>query len=522
MVPRKLTFIEQEDGHVVRWRNQRGTEYVDDRPVFHGGPGSTLEMRIISHPELLGITHAIGFVGDTLPFAPEWGYFWPIVRHSAEFDECWDGRIIVLSRPAGTKPLGLAGSHYELRSTISSRKLPGEVTDTAYNADLARAPDESRAVALATGTNPAVTDDDVVLCYRVILGREPDLTEAIRRRAAAVQDFRSLVLTFVGSPEYRQRPGVPLIPPPDKTDTDPAITDDDVVWCYRFFLGREAKSAQAVRTHLASVQDFRSLVLKFVNSPEHRQKQVARPAAPPDRPAVPAERDLSGVPGAAKPLPADRLFAGESPASVVVTSGGRPDLLDRTLSSFFRYNTFPIRELIIVEYGDAGQHQSLVQKYQRYPVKWLEGAGAGETAAIDIAYAAVESEFILHCEDDWEFTGPGFIEKSLSVLRHKDEVLQVWLRALNDTDGHPLLDNVFFAEDIPYRVLRDDNAGGGERPRLGVSFSPGLSRRRDYRLIDTLAAAQFHQNRGFLTAILGDNEGRGYVKRVDAADLKNR
>lgn len=96
----RVEVIEQDDGrHVVRWRNRRGTEYLDDRPVFHGGPGFVLEMRIISHSELLGTARAVGFVGDSLPFAPEWGYVWPIVQHLSYITECADARIMVLSRP---------------------------------------------------------------------------------------------------------------------------------------------------------------------------------------------------------------------------------------------------------------------------------------------------------------------------------------------------------------------------------------------------------------------------------------
>ena len=33
--------------------------------------------------------------------------------------------------------------------------------------------------------------------------------------------------------------------------------------------------------------------------------------------------------------------------SLVVTSCGRFDLLERTLDSFFKYNTYPIKEVII-------------------------------------------------------------------------------------------------------------------------------------------------------------------------------
>lgn len=37
--------------------------------------------------------------------------------------------------------------------------------------------------------------------------------------------------------------------------------------------------------------------------------------------------------------------------SVVLTSCGRPDLLIRTLDSFFRFNTYPVSQFIVVEMG---------------------------------------------------------------------------------------------------------------------------------------------------------------------------
>ena len=52
---------------------------------------------------------------------------------------------------------------------------------------------------------PPVTDDDVVWCYRALLGRQPESADSIRTHAAAAKDFRSLVLGFVETPEFRQR-----------------------------------------------------------------------------------------------------------------------------------------------------------------------------------------------------------------------------------------------------------------------------------------------------------------------------
>jgi SAM-dependent methyltransferase len=92
--------VEPHDGRFqVRWRNRRGTEYLDTQPVFHAGPGAVLEMRLISHPELLATARAAGFAGGDMAFAPEWGYFWPFPPMSPPVPEAADARIIVLTRP---------------------------------------------------------------------------------------------------------------------------------------------------------------------------------------------------------------------------------------------------------------------------------------------------------------------------------------------------------------------------------------------------------------------------------------
>jgi hypothetical protein len=61
------------------------------------------------------------------------------------------------------------------------------------------------------------------------------------------------------------------------------VREEDVIWCYREILGRHPESAAVVQSHLSSAKDFRSLVARFIKSPEYRQK-----IAPPD--FVPLDR----------------------------------------------------------------------------------------------------------------------------------------------------------------------------------------------------------------------------------------
>jgi len=167
----------------------------------------------------------------------------------------------------------------------------------------------------------------------------------------------------------------------------------------------------------------------------------------------------------------------------VLTSCNRPDLLEKTLDSFFKFNTYPIKKYVVIE--DSGKpniNDHLKEKYKDHNFVWIDNPkNLGQMKSIDLAYAHVDTEYIFHCEEDWEFYRSGFIEDSLEVLESNKKIIQVWLREVNDTNGHPL-DPQYYASSI-----------GGKKFRLlamhyfsvwnGFSFNPGLRRLRDYELI---------------------------------------
>jgi hypothetical protein len=225
--------------------------------------------------------------------------------------------------------------------------------------------------------------------------------------------------------------------------------------------------------------------------------------------------------------------AGNDEVTVVLTSCGRQDLLEITLDTFLRENTFPIGEFIVVEDGDGENNLALADKYRKWPFKWLAtGTRLGQVAAIDFAYQEVTTGLIFHCEDDWEFTAPGFIEKSSVILQQNGDVLMVGIRALEDTQGHPMLPGVLAAKDVPYRLFCHGYNVGKWGIWHGFTWSPTLWRRREYDLLGTFGsldpdrnkmaweverdASAFYQQRGFFAAVLADNDGRGYVRHLGA------
>ncbi|MEO5826132.1 MAG: glycosyltransferase [Gemmatimonadales bacterium] len=217
--------------------------------------------------------------------------------------------------------------------------------------------------------------------------------------------------------------------------------------------------------------------------------------------------------------------------AVVITSCGRQDLLARTVDSFFEHNTAVIRELVIIEDGDDARNDALRTRWRDRPIRWMAtGARVGQIAAIDLAYRSIEAEYIFHCEDDWEFYAPGFIEKSLAILVENPRILQVWLRSLGDTNNTVVLEPRLLVSNTTYRYLHPLLHTEEWGTWHGFSFNPGLRRRRECDLVGAFAtlnpdarlkaweveraASAFYFNRGFLVAILADQGGEGYVRHL--------
>ncbi len=167
---------------------------------------------------------------------------------------------------------------------------------------------------------------------------------------------------------------------------------------------------------------------------------------------------------------------------VILTSFCRWDLLEKTLESFFEFNTYPLSKFIIHE--DKGLDNFSQEDWDRwikiqrkYPdIKWVvPNKRRGQILALDELLSHVETEFYFTLEDDWEFYKPGFIEKSISILKQHDKIIQVWLREHNDTNGHPLeIDGSLGLE-----TFKINHNGLWS----GFSFNPSVRRLYDYKRI---------------------------------------
>ena len=188
--------------------------------------------------------------------------------------------------------------------------------------------------------------------------------------------------------------------------------------------------------------------------------------------------------------------------SLVITSCGRFDLLEKTLDSFFRYNTYPIKKVIITEDSTEGKKlEKLVSKYKNQDFKLIiNETRIGQIKSIDKAYKEVDTEYVFHCEDDWEFLREGFIEKSMNMLIEDPKIAVVGLRSREDCTGIPISKENYVTPDGEEYFEILENV---------FTYNPGLRRKSDNDLFGSheklkdklyeIALSKFYKERHYRT-----------------------
>ena len=188
------------------------------------------------------------------------------------------------------------------------------------------------------------------------------------------------------------------------------------------------------------------------------------------------------------------------PYTVALTSCGRFDLLERTLNSLLPRLEGDIEKIIIVEDSANYDVFEIVRPFSRklaeecYLPSGIYTKGIevivndppiGQILSIDRLYSHIDTDWIFHCEDDWEFTGEGFIAKSFVLLKQFANFSMVGVRDEKDfrrDDKHfrkPFCPEVFEYSGICYRIAA--------KAHLAISFNPGLRRMQDYRIVGSYA-----------------------------------
>jgi hypothetical protein len=224
----------------------------------------------------------------------------------------------------------------------------------------------------------------------------------------------------------------------------------------------------------------------------------------------------------------------------VLTSCGRLDLLEKTLNSFIIFNSYEhIKEFIIVE--DSGDPEIARQLRELNDKKYngifkliINEHQIGQTASIDKAYAQVDTDYIFHCENDWQFYRKGFIEASIGVLESQPKVLQCWIRPKSDGILNRIEPKVFqlpggykvrrvLPHDFTYNDVDPDGVAIQVQVSgyIGFSFNPGVKRMSDYRLIKAYSiykhehlVDRFYKENSYMVVSLSENDTDGYVKHI--------
>ena len=167
-------------------------------------------------------------------------------------------------------------------------------------------------------------------------------------------------------------------------------------------------------------------------------------------------------------------FTNQSDVTVVLTSCNRPTLLAETLSSFDKFNTYPLHSFIIIE--DSGVKGCNDKLKAQYPfINWIDNeVNIGQWASIDKAYSFVETKYIFHCEDDWRFYDYGFIEESRKVLEHNPNIITVSIR---EHGNFNIIKKPFSTGTAHYLFKPNGSLF------KSLTFNCGLRRLSDYKLL---------------------------------------
>lgn len=177
--------------------------------------------------------------------------------------------------------------------------------------------------------------------------------------------------------------------------------------------------------------------------------------------------------------------------TICLTSCGRFDLLERTIKSLIMKWWYDAPKAFII-YEDQNLSNEVYEFLQEcldmmvielapnWPDVQIFYGRVGQIRAIDTLYSHVQTDYIWHQEDDWEFYQTGFIEKSLSILEERPDISQVWIRDQNDRNGHPIKGNRLKTKDgVDYYMMETHYRNVWH----GFSLNPGLRRLSDYKRI---------------------------------------
>ena len=119
--------------------------------------------------------------------------------------------------------------------------------------------------------------------------------------------------------------------------------------------------------------------------------------------------------------------------TLFITACNRADLLKITLESFQKFNTYPIKEAIIIEDSGLQGINDFAKDILTCPCTLLYNEKRlGQMPSIERGVKLIKTPYVFHGEEDWEFYDYGFIEKSFEILEKDPLVVTVFLRSYEE------------------------------------------------------------------------------------------
>jgi hypothetical protein len=225
--------------------------------------------------------------------------------------------------------------------------------------------------------------------------------------------------------------------------------------------------------------------------------------------------------------------------TICLTSCGRFDLLEKTISSLVTYWDGPPPAAFLI-HEDSGliptelgiELNRFLKRHWQIEAEWSMSNRAGQVHAIDVLYQKVETPYIFHCEDDWEFYQEGFISDSKAVLEAEPKCAVVWIKHPSDRSGHTIMKDIKLTKTgVRYQQLAHRYRGDWH----GMTWSPGLRRLSDYMIAgefskfctwrsnDHIIAEKDYNKRYYDLGYSGFTLCRGFIKHLgNIQSLKKR
>lgn len=160
----------------------------------------------------------------------------------------------------------------------------------------------------------------------------------------------------------------------------------------------------------------------------------------------------------------------EKEVTLFITSCGRPNLLKTTLLSFVKYNTYPIKQVILCEDSGIQGIVDFAKDILPYPIEFCYNKERiGQMKTIEKYIKLVETPYVFHLEDDYEFFDYGFIELSFKILDSDNKISQVLLE--DEQHEYPKID---IGNPLCYKLYTREE--GGNDFISAFSWRPSLKR----------------------------------------------